>query len=126
MKTILMFCLAIVITSAVSAQKYGRPRYPQSRVRSSISIGIGSPYYSPYRSPFYRSYPYYGTPIYSRPTGLEVEIANIKADYNDRIWSARHDKSLSKAERKREIRMLKSERDRAIREAEYSYHRRRY
>jgi len=125
MKTILMFCLATVIAATASAQKYSR-HYPRPRVRTSISVGIGSPYYSPYSSPFYRPYPYYGTPIYARPTRLEVEIANIKADYNDRIWSARHDKSLSKAERKSEIRMLKSERDRAIRDAEYSYHRRRY
>ena len=126
MKAIVMFCLAIVITSAVSAQKYSRHRYPQSRVRSSISIGIGSPYYSPYNSPFYRSYPYYGAPTYSRPSRLENEIADIKADYNDRIWSARHDKSLSKSERKGEIRRLKTERDRAIRDLQYNYHRRRY
>jgi len=126
MKTILMFCLAIVITSAVSAQKYGRDRYPRTRVRTSIGIGIGTPYYSPYSSPFYRPYPYYSTPIYSRPSRLDNEIADIKADYNDRIWSARHDNSLSKSERKREIRRLKMERDRAVRDAEYNYHRRRY
>ena len=126
MKTILMFCLAIVITSAASAQKYDRHRYSRPRVRTSISVDIGSPYYSPYYSPFYRPYPYYSTPIYSRPTRLDNEIADIKADYNDRIWSARHDNSLSKSERKAEIRRLKSERDRAIRDAEYNYHRRRY
>lgn len=140
MKTILMVCLAVVITTAASAQKYNRGRYPQPRVRTSISVGIGSPYYSPYRSPFYRSYPrtypysYYGTPygtpystpIYSRPTRLDNEIADIKAEYNDRIWSVRHDKSYSKSERKAEIRRLKSERDRAVRDAEYNYHRRRY
>lgn len=121
-----MFCLAIVIAGAASAQKYDRYRYSRPRVRTSISVGIGSPYYSPYYSPFYRPSPYYSTPIYSRPTRLDNEIADIKADYNDRIWSARHDNSLSKSERKREIRMLKSERDRAIRDAEYNYHRRRY
>ena len=126
MKTILMFCLAIVITSAASAQKYDRYRYSRPRVRTSISVGIGTPYYSPYYSPFYRPYSYYSTPIYSRPTRLDNEIADIKAEYNDRIWSARHDNSLSKSERKAEIRRLKSERDRAIRDAEYSYHRRRY
>ena len=128
MKTIVMVCLAVVITTAASAQKYNRYRYPQPRVRTSISVGIGSPYYSPYRSPFYRSYPYYSTPtpVYTRPSGLDMEIADIKADYNDRIWSARHDRSLSKSERKAEIRRLKSERDRAVRDAEYSYHRRRY
>jgi hypothetical protein len=126
MKTILMFCLAFVITIGASAQKYSRRPYiyTQPRVHTSISVGIGSP--SPYYSPFYRPYPYYGTPIYSRPTRLENEIADIKADYNDRIWSAKHDKSLSKSERKNEIRQLKAERDRAIRDAEYNYHRRRY
>ena len=126
MKTILMFCLAIVIAGAASAQKYNRHRYAQPRVRTSISVGIGSPYHSPYYSPFYRPYPYYSTPVYSRPTRLDNEIADIKAEYNDRIWSVRQDKSLSKSERKREIRLLKSERDRAIRDAEYNYHRRRY
>jgi hypothetical protein len=129
MKTIVMVCLAVVITSAASAQKYNRSRYPHPRVRTSISVGIGSPYYSPYRSPyyspFYRSYPYYSAPVYTRPSRLDNEIADIKADYNDRIWSVRHDKSISKSERKAEIRRLRSERDRAIRDAEYNYHRRR-
>jgi len=124
MKTILMFCLAFIITIGASAQKYNsQPNlYPKPRVHTSISVGIGTPYYSP----FYRPYPYYGTPIYSRPTGLENEIADIKADYNDRIWSAKHDNSLSRSERKSEVRRLKSERDRAIRDAEFNYHRRRY
>src|SRR6186997_1436415 len=126
MKTILMLCTAFVITASASAQKFNRYPYPKSRVHTSISVGVGSPYNSPYYSPFYRPYPYYGTPIHSRPTRLENEIADIKADYNDRIWSAKHDMSLSKSARKNEIRRLKSERDRAIRDAEYSYHRRRY
>ena len=120
-----MFCLAVAITASASAQKYSR-HYPRPRARTSISVGIGAPYYSPYSSPFYRPYPYYSAPVYSRPSRLENEIADIKADYNDRIWSARHDNSLSKSERKREIRQLKSERDKAIRDLEYSYHRRRY
>ena len=125
-----MCCLAVVITATASAQKYGR-HYPPPRVRTTISVGVGSPYYSPYSSRFYRPAPYYNAPIYSRPTSvrptrLENEIADIKADYNDRIWSARHDNSLSKSQKKMEIRQLKSERDRVIREAEYSYHRRRY
>jgi hypothetical protein len=126
MKAILMFSLAIVVASAVSAQKYNRHGYSQPRVRSSISIGIGTSFHSPYYSPFSRSYPYYGTPVYSRSTRFDNEIADLKAEYNDRIWSARHDKSFSKAERKMEIRRLKSERDRALRDAAYSYHRRRY
>jgi hypothetical protein len=130
MKTILMLGLAFVITASASAQKNSPYRYSRPRTHTSVSIGIGGGY-SPYYSPLYRPYPYYSTPIYprtpvySRPTGLDMEIADIKADYDDRIWSARHDNSLSKSERKSEIRRLKSERDRAVRNAEYSYHRKR-
>ena len=120
-----MLCLAFAITASASAQKTGSNRYSRARTHTSVSIGIGGGY-SPYYSPFYRPYPYYSTPIYLRPSGLDMEIADIKAEYNDRIWSARHDNSLSKSERKSEIRRLKSERDRAVRDAEYNYHRRRY
>ena len=125
MKAILMFCVALVITASASAQKYNRYRYSQPRVRTSISVGIGNGY-SPYYSPFYRPYyrPYYSTPVYPRTSRVDNEIADIRADYNDRIWYVRNDKSLSKSERKHEIRRLKSERDRAIREAEYNYRRR--
>ena len=120
-----MLCLAFAITASASAQKNGSYSYSKPRTHTSVSIGIGGGY-SPYYSPFYRPYPYYSTPIYLRPSGLDMEIADIKAEYNDRIWSARHDNSLSKSERKSEIRRLKSERDRAVRDAEYNYHRRRY
>ena len=116
-----MFCLAFAITTSASAQKYNSYPYPQPRVHTSISLGLG---YYPYYSPFYQ--PYYSVPLYTRPTRLENEIANIKADYNDRIWSVKHDRSLSNSERKNEIRRLKTERDKSIRDAEYNYHRRRY
>jgi len=129
MKTILMFCLVSVIAIGASAQKYNKQYYSSPpRVHTSISLGIGKGYY-PYYSPFYQPYyqPYYSVPLYNtRPTRLENEIANIKADYNDRIWSAKHDNSLSKSERKSEVRRLKTERDKAIRDAEYGYHQRRY
>lgn len=126
MKTILIVCIALVVTTGVAAQKrYGGRGYYRPRVHTTIGVGIGGGYY-PYYSPFYSPYysPYYGGTIYRRPTRLENEIADIKADYNDKIWSARHDKSLSRSERKREIRDLKSERDKAIRDAENNYHRR--
>src|SRR5215203_554762 len=118
MKTILMLCLAFVITASASAQKNSPYRYSRPRTHASVSIGIGGGY-SPYYSPLYRPYPYYSTPIYStpvysRPSRLDMEISDIKAEYNDRIWSARHNNSLSKSERKSEIRRLKSERDRAV------------
>ena len=123
MKTILIICFALVITTGAAAQKYGGRHYYRPRVSTYVGIGTGYyPYYSPFYSPYY--YPYYGEPYYARPTKLEMQIADIKSDYNDRIWSARHDKSLSLSARKKEIRSLKSERDKAVRDAAYNYHRR--
>ena len=123
MKSILVICIALVFTTAAAAQKYGGRRHYHPVIRSSVGIGIGTyPYYSPFYSPYY--YPYGGGVIYRQPTRLENEIADIKADYNDKIWSARHDKSLSHSERRREVHNLKLERDKAMRDAEYNYHRR--
>ena len=119
MKTILIICIALADTTGAAAQKYGRHSYYRPRVRTQIGVGIGySLLYSPY------AYPYYDGTIYRRPTRLENEIADIKAEYNDKIWSARHDKSLSRSKRKKEVHDLKSERDKAIRDTEYNYHRR--
>ena len=120
MKRALIICLALVFTVAANAQKYrSRSHYRQPVVRTNIIVG-GTGYY-PYASP-YRPVP--RTIIRTRPTRLEKEVANIKADYKDKIWSAKHDKSIPKSERKREVHDLKVERDKAIRDAEYSYHRR--
>ena len=119
MKTILIICFALAVTTGAAAQKYRGHRYYPSRVQTHVGIGIG---YYPFYSPYY--YPHYDGPVYRRPTKLDNEIADIKAEYNDKIWSAKHDRSLSRSERKKEIHELKSERDKAIRDAEYSYHRR--
>jgi len=120
MKTILIICIALAVTTGAAAQKYRGRDYYRPRVQTHIGIGVG---YSPFYSPYYY-YPYYGGPVYRRPTRLENEIADIKAEYNDKIWSAKHDRSLSRSERKKEVHDLKSERDKAIRAAEYNYHRR--
>ena len=46
----------------------------------------------------------------------------MSTDYKDRIYSARHDKSISKSERKATVRQLKSHREMAIRDAERNYY----
>lgn len=119
MKTILVFCFAFVITTSAAAQKYYGHPYYHPRAHTYVGIGLGFPYYS--YPPFYYPY-YYGSPFYTRPTKLEREIADIKSDYQDKIWSARHDKSLTHSERKSEVHRLKAERDTALRDAEYNYH----
>jgi hypothetical protein len=130
MKKLIIAFAAVILTLGASAQRgyhggnrggyHGRPVY---RGRSSVRISAGLGYYS---NPFYSPY-YYGSPgyySYSRPSRLSLEIEDIKADYKDKIWSARHDKSLSRSERKKTIHDLKSERDNEIREAERTYYRR--
>lgn len=126
MKKIIIAFAAVLLTLGASAQRGrhggggyhgGRPYY-RSGVRTYISAGIYSnPFYSPY---------YYGPSYryYSRPSRLSMEVADIKADYKDKIWSARHDKSLSRSERKKTIHELKAQRDKEIRDTEMNYYKR--
>ena len=86
---------------------YG-PYYPYG-----YGIGLGYPY--PY-------YPYYGYP--SRPTKLDLKIEDIKNDYQEKIWAARHDNSLSHKERRQEVRQLKHDRDQEIIDARRNYYKR--
>ena len=41
---------------------------------------------------------------------IRFEIEDIRNDYKDRIWSARHDESLSRKERRQKVHELKAER----------------
>jgi len=122
MKKLFVIVLSIMIMTAASAQYKGGGHYsggaryyhPPTRV----FVGVGGGYYSPYYYPFY---PTYGNG-YWRPSRLELKIEDIQADYKDRIYSVRHDKSISKSERKAIIRQLKSDRELAIHDAERNYY----
>lgn len=119
MKKIFVVILSMILVIGASAQHRGGGHYYRPHTR--VIVGVGGGYY-PY-SPFYPyGYNYWNQP-YFRPSGLELKIQDIKADYQDRIWSARHDDKLSRSERKQEIHRLKSERDQAVRDAERNYHR---
>src|SRR5581483_1634608 len=93
------------------------------RVGIGIGLGFGYPYYG-----YPWGYPYYGwgSPYYNggsvRPSKLALEIDDIKNDYKARIWAARHDKNLSRHERKTQVRQLKADRDREINEAKKRYY----
>ena len=122
MKKLVVIMVALVLTLGVSAQKRGgfvvRPR-------AYVAIGGGgyySPFYSPFYSPWY--YPgYYGNTYYHRPTKLDMQVADIKSEYSDKIWSAKHDTSLTRKQRRLEVRQLKYERDKEIMDAKMNYHR---
>ena len=125
MKKLFAIVLSITIVAIASAQAKGGGHYyggggryyhPHTRV----FVGVGGGYYSPYYYPFYPYAPYsYG---YWRPSKLELKIQDIQADYKDRIYSVRHDKSISKSERKATIRQLKSDRELAIHDAQRNYY----
>ena len=125
MKQILVITLAMVMALGASAQHRfyhggigGGYRFAGPRV----SIGIGAPLY-----PYYGYSPYYGYPgtYYGnsyRPSKLTLKIEDIKNDYDDRIWSAKHDTSLSRKERRELVHNLKRERDQAVIDAKRNYY----
>ncbi|MDP4263814.1 MAG: hypothetical protein Q8941_14900 [Bacteroidota bacterium] len=123
MKKLLIILAVSGLAISASAQRFshGGGRY-YGRSRVVISTGIYAPYY-PYG---YYGYPFYAYPYgyMERPTRLELKIEDIRNDYQDKIWSARHDKSLSRKERKETVHRLKQERDQAIIDARRNYYKR--
>lgn len=120
MKKIVMIALLGLFVLNASAQKVYRGHY--YRPRTYVRVGV-MPYYS---YGLYSPYWYYPAPgYYSRPSRLDMKLEDIKADYRDRIRSARHDKSLSRAQRRETIRTLKSQRDKELRETQANYYKQR-
>ncbi|MCZ2459183.1 MAG: hypothetical protein LC128_06115 [Chitinophagales bacterium] len=135
MKRLLMILMATVVSMGLNAQHaapvrtghVGHGNFGRTRI---VVVGpsfyspfyYGSPYLYGYYDPFY--YPFYPGNVYQYPgqSKLELKIANIKNDYRDKIWSARHDKDLSKTERKDTIHQLKHDRDQAIIQAQTDYY----
>lgn len=119
--------LFVTVTSEVSAQRKGyypvyrhiyRPRIYVSPF--TYGLGYGNPYFG---------YPYYGYPYgynYGHrriPYKLELQVQSIRDDYQNRIRTARKDKSLSHSQRRQEIRNLKAERDQEIINAKLNFSR---
>ncbi len=141
MKKLLIILMSISLSLGVSAQRIGHGfagkgfYSPHYYSRPHVYIGGYAPFYG-YGYPFYGfstsypfygfGYPYYGYPYgynHYRPTSkLAMQIEDIKSDYKDKIWSARQDKSLTRAERRKEIRNLKRERDQAVIDAQRNYY----
>ncbi|MEP7277281.1 MAG: hypothetical protein ABI813_01445 [Bacteroidota bacterium] len=131
MKKLMIIVVALGLTMCASAQRGGHGGWHGGGqvhvIRPRVSIGIGA--YSPfYYSPFgYNPYGYpygyndYYRPNY-RPSKLQVQVTDIKDDYSDKIWSAKHDTSLSRKERRNVVHQLKSERDKAINDAKRNYY----
>ncbi len=90
-------------------------------VYSSLGVGFGFGY-NPFYSPYYAYNPWYSPYAYQRTSKLDLDIEQIKNDYHHQIADVRHDKSLSSAERRAQIRDLRSERENSILEAQKNYY----
>ena len=130
-KIMLVMLLFLGLGFGASAQVHGRGGGGKVYVRPRVTIiggGYGySPYlpYGPYLGYGFGFNPYYTYPgMYHsyRPSKLSLQIEDIKNDYKDRIWSAKHDKDLSRRERRAKVQELKHERDGAIIDAKRNYY----
>jgi hypothetical protein len=122
MKRLFVIVALLFSVTVVSAQRHYSHGGYYSRPRVYVGLGVGA--YNPIM-PYYGYNPWYSyPPVYSaRPARLSIKIEDIRADYRERIREARHDKSISRSERKQEIKRLKVERDHQIREAQLNYYR---
>jgi hypothetical protein len=131
MKKLIIIILFSGVTLSAVAQKFvprGGHRYAP-RPRVSVGVGIGAPFYG-WGYGYGPGYPYYGYgyPFYPgggysvRPSRLSLEIEDIQNNYQAHISEVRHDKSLPRKERKKEIRQLKAARDKEIIEAKRRYY----
>jgi hypothetical protein len=115
-------------------------------VRPRVSIGIGLGAYAPFYpyygfgygiAPFF-GYPYFGYPSYGYPyyggsgysrsysygpsRQLELQIQEIRNDYDHRIWQVKHDKSIRRKERKKQVHQLEHDRESAIIQAKKDFY----
>ena len=136
MKKILIIAVASIITLTTSAQRISHGSGMHSfaharRVYIVPSVGLGLGYGYGYGYPFmgypFLGYPFMGYPPYYGyrrvPAQLNMQIQEIKNEYHDKIKATRKDKSISKTERKQQIRNLKSEKDKEILNATMDYRR---
>jgi hypothetical protein len=126
MKKMMIIVVALGLALGASAQRFGHG-FGGGHVyiappRVSVGVGLGySPfYYSPFGYNPYGYNNYYGRSY--RPSKLDLQVEDIKNDFQDKIWSAKHDESLSRKEKRRVVHQLRAERDQAITDAKRNYY----
>ena len=96
--------------------------YPRTYV--GVGFGLGYPWWGwgyGWYGPWYGGYPAYYYGYGAMPNQLELQVQDIKNDYQQRIKDVKHDKSLTHKERRAKIDQLKTERDDAIVQARHDY-----
>ena len=124
MKSLLILLVSVGLAMSASAQKVIRGGHYHRPGRVIVAPSFGFGYYSPfnrYYSPWY--YPYgYDYSYRQKPSRLELELQDIRTDYADRIKSVRLNKEVPGKERRQTIRELKTERDKALIQAQKDYY----
>jgi hypothetical protein len=124
MKKILVVLFALGIGFSSFAQKghvITRGYYYSPRVV--FGLGAYSPFYYPYYGMGINPYYPYGPYAYGhRPSKLDMKVADIRNDYEDKIKSAKADHTIAKKERKEIVHKLKQERDQAIDDLKRNYY----
>jgi hypothetical protein len=95
---------------------YGGGYYPRTYV--GVGFGFGYPY-GPWGYPY--GYPPYYYGYGTMPTQLELQIKDIKNDFDQQIKDVRHDKALTHSEKRQKIDQLKVDRDNAEVQARHDY-----
>ncbi len=128
MKKLLIIVMCVGLAFAAKAQKISGVHSYAYVIPPRVSVGFGYyPFYSPYGYYGFYGYPfgYYPYPygsVYGRPSNLQRKEDDIRADYADRIYSVKQDKSLTSKQQREQIRALKKERKQAIHDLVVNYH----
>lgn len=78
--------------------------------------------YRPFYSPYYGYNAFFYSPYAAQPSGLDLEIEQINNDYHQQIADVRHDATLTRAERRQQIRDLRHEKENSIIAAKEKYY----
>lgn len=133
MKRILVILFSLGLAYGASAQRghfggggfyHGGGRVvvvPRSYV--GVGFGFGYPWGYPYGwyGPWYAPYPPYYYGYGAMPSQLELQVQDIRRDYDQQIKDVKHDKSLTKQERRAKVDQLKQDKENAIVQARHDY-----
>jgi len=135
MKKLVVILVALGLAFGASAQNSKRSGPRSTGTSRKVVVVRSYPPFSPYfgygrpfgYSPFYGYSPFgygfdNGYRYQNRPSKLDLEVEDIKNDYQDKIWSVRHDESLSRKQKRKQVQELKHSRDKVIIETKKNYY----
>ena len=129
----MMLSLGVAVGASAQRGHYVRPGggyyhggghvvvVPRSYV--GLGFGFGYPWGYPYGwySPWYSPYPPYYYGYGAMPSQLELQVEDIRKDYDQQIKDVKHDKSLTRQERRAKVDQLKKDKEDAIVQARHDY-----